>query len=189
MNTKRCRKCLEDLPIEDFYDKPRGLFGKDSQCMVCRKIYQRNYKWRVKYSSQNALLIFISTVSKIGIPEIVGPSKKAEYVWPRMIFVVMMSELHYSYETIAKIINRKDHTSVIHYLTTHQNLMDSNLKEYVNLFHKIRDNHQAALVMAEQIQPRIAKLNREIRQLEIEKQDLLKLQDLVKMNHRIKILS
>ena len=45
MITRNCTKCFKILPLEEFYDKPEGKFGKQSRCMTCMRSYQRQ-QWK-----------------------------------------------------------------------------------------------------------------------------------------------
>lgn len=41
---KHCKKCETDKPLDDFYDHPRGKFGKQAHCIDCTNEYKR--AWR-----------------------------------------------------------------------------------------------------------------------------------------------
>ncbi len=47
METRVCKKCGRELPVEDFYKMPSNNDGIDSVCKECRKAEMReNYKAR-----------------------------------------------------------------------------------------------------------------------------------------------
>lgn len=44
--TKSCKTCKQELPLSKFFNAPRGLMGKTSNCKQCEK--ERLYAWRKK---------------------------------------------------------------------------------------------------------------------------------------------
>ena len=46
MSTKVCAHCNEELPAttEFFYKHPTSLYGLDSRCISCRKVYDKGLK-------------------------------------------------------------------------------------------------------------------------------------------------
>lgn len=44
--TKPCKMCKQELPLSKFFNAPRGLMGKTSNCKQCEK--ERLYAWRRK---------------------------------------------------------------------------------------------------------------------------------------------
>lgn len=51
-DTKVCTKCEQDLPLDAFYQTPKGKFGRSSQCKACKHTYylqnSDRYKQRTK---------------------------------------------------------------------------------------------------------------------------------------------
>ncbi len=56
-STKACTRCGREWPLEDYFNHPRGRFGKQSQCRECykdksRRHYQQNKLERVAASKR-----------------------------------------------------------------------------------------------------------------------------------------
>ena len=50
---KKCTVCGETKPLEEYYKKKAGKYGRDSKCKLCKKAY--NKKYRKSESAKKAL--------------------------------------------------------------------------------------------------------------------------------------
>lgn len=56
-NTKKCRKCGRELPLEEYYKHPRTIDGYNPQCKECLREARHNPQYRAKWllSSYNTM--------------------------------------------------------------------------------------------------------------------------------------
>lgn len=61
----RCNVCHIDKPFNEFYDNPGGYGGKRSQCIPCRKYYNKIYYNNHKQDLQTRAANRYRTLSKL----------------------------------------------------------------------------------------------------------------------------
>lgn len=49
---KKCNRCKEELPVEQFHNNSRKKDGKQDQCKTCHKIYNDQYRKKVNNKHQ-----------------------------------------------------------------------------------------------------------------------------------------
>jgi hypothetical protein len=45
---KKCRKCQEVKPLEQYHKHPKGYLGRETKCKSCRKISRADRYWSTK---------------------------------------------------------------------------------------------------------------------------------------------
>lgn len=48
--SKVCTKCKEEKPLDSFYRKPKGKYGRSAKCIVCQK--DESKAWRILHPDQ-----------------------------------------------------------------------------------------------------------------------------------------